>query len=62
MFIKGTRKIFPIYVNIFLQKNTNKLSATFFSFEDRKKHFQKMVDILDKLIDNQSSSTEKMTL
>ena len=36
--------------------------AIFFSFEDRKKQFQKMVDILDKLIDNQRCSTEKMRL
>ena len=58
---KGYQKDFSDLCKYFPIKNTNKLSATFFSFEDRKKHFQKMVDILDKLIDNQRYSTEKMT-
>ena len=41
-------------------KNTNKTPVILFSFKDRKKHFQKMVDILDKLIDNQRYSIEKL--
>ena len=38
------------------------MPAILLLFEDRKKHFQKMIDIIDKLIDNQRYSTEKMTL
>ena len=53
---------FPVFPVSAAGGKKNKLSATLFSFEDRKKQFQKMVDILDKLFDNQRYSTEKVTL
>jgi hypothetical protein len=59
MSVQSIKRFFVLFSNV---KNTNKTPAILFSFEDRKKHFQKMVDILDKLIDNQRYSTEKMTL
>ena len=62
MSVQSIKKIHPVFVLFSNVKNTNKTPAILFSFEDRKKHFQKMVDILDKLIDNQRYSSEKMTL
>jgi len=62
MSVQSIKKIHPVFCTFFTVKNTNKTPAILFSFEDQKNHFQKMVDILDKLIDNQSYSTEKMTL
>ena len=62
MSVQSTKRFIRFFVLLSAVKNTNNTPAILFSFEDRKKHFQKMVDILDKLIDNQRYSTEKMTL
>ena len=62
MSVQSIKKIHPVFCVFSNVKNTNKTPVIFFSFEEQKKHFQKMVDILDKLIDNQRYSTEKMTL
>jgi len=61
MSVQVSKRFIRFFVLFSTVKNTNKTPAILFSFEDRKKHFQKMVDILDKLIDNQRYSTEKMT-